>query len=74
LNTPEGRAQLKRQSPPEFVERIKAPLMVANRAQNNPGAPTEAKAINNCDARSKPAGRMAIIAPDEGHGLGVRSH
>jgi dipeptidyl aminopeptidase/acylaminoacyl peptidase len=68
LNTPDGRAQLKRQSPLEFVERIKTPLMVvqgANDPRVNKGESDQIVVA----MRDKNLPVEYIVAPDEGHGF-----
>ena len=68
LNTPEGRAQLKRQSPLEFVERIKAPLMVVQGA-NDPRTDRGESDQIVIAMRDKNLPVEYIVAPDEGHGF-----
>jgi dipeptidyl aminopeptidase/acylaminoacyl peptidase len=68
LNTPNGRAQLKSQSPLEFVERIKTPLMVvqgANDPRVNKGESDQIVVA----MRDKKLPVEYIVAPDEGHGF-----
>jgi dipeptidyl aminopeptidase/acylaminoacyl peptidase len=68
LNTPDGRAQLKRQSPLEYAERIKSPLMVvqgANDPRVNKGESDQIVVA----MRDKNLPVEYIVAPDEGHGF-----
>jgi dipeptidyl aminopeptidase/acylaminoacyl peptidase len=68
LNTPEGRTQLKRQSPLEFVERIKTPLMVVQGA-NDPRVNIGESNQIVVAMRDKNLPVEYIVAPDEGHGF-----
>ena len=68
LATETGRAQLKRQSPLSFVERIKTPLMVVHGANDPRVNQIEADQIVIA-LRDKNLPVEYIVAPDEGHGF-----
>lgn len=68
LETETGRAQLKRQSPLNFVERIKTPLMVVHGANDPRVNKIESDQIVSA-LRDKNLPVEYIVAPDEGHGF-----
>lgn len=67
-NTPEGKKQLERQSPLNFVDRIKTPLMVVQGANDPRVKKAEAdQIVVALRERNYPV--EYILAPDEGHGF-----
>jgi dipeptidyl aminopeptidase/acylaminoacyl peptidase len=68
LNTEAGRTQLKRQSPLNFVERIKTPLMIVHGANDPRVNKAESDQIVIA-MRDKNLPVEYIVAPDEGHGF-----
>ena len=68
LSTPAGRAQLGRQSPLNFVERIKTPLMIVHGANDPRVNKIEGDQIIVA-MRDKNLPVEYIVAPDEGHGF-----
>lgn len=68
LTTEAGKAQLKRQSPLNFVERIKTPLMIVHGANDPRVNKIESDQIIIA-MRDKNLPVEYIVAPDEGHGF-----
>ncbi|MDQ3714198.1 MAG: prolyl oligopeptidase family serine peptidase, partial [Acidobacteriota bacterium] len=68
LSTAAGRAQLERQSPLNFVERIKTPLMIVHGANDPRVNKIEGDQIV-VSMRDKNLPVEYIVAPDEGHGF-----
>ncbi|HEX8247760.1 MAG TPA: S9 family peptidase [Pyrinomonadaceae bacterium] len=68
LSTAAGRAQLERQSPLNFVERIKTPLMIVHGANDPRVNKIEGDQIVVA-MRDKNLPVEYIVAPDEGHGF-----
>jgi dipeptidyl aminopeptidase/acylaminoacyl peptidase len=68
LSTSAGRAQLERQSPLNFVERIKTPLMIVHGANDPRVNKIEGDQIIVA-MRDKNLPVEYIVAPDEGHGF-----
>jgi dipeptidyl aminopeptidase/acylaminoacyl peptidase len=68
LSTPAGRSQLERQSPLNFVERIKTPLMIVHGANDPRVNKIEGDQIV-VSMRNKNLPVEYIVAPDEGHGF-----
>ncbi len=68
LNTAEGRAQLERQSPLNFVGRIKTPLMIVYGANDPRNNKAEGDRIVIA-LRDKDLPVEYLLAPDEGHGF-----
>lgn len=66
--TPEGRAQLERQSPLNHVEKIKTPLMIVHGANDPRVKKSEADQIVAA-MRKKGISVEYLCAPDEGHGF-----
>ncbi len=67
-NTPEGRAQLERQSPLNFVDKIKTPLLIVQGANDPRVKKTEADQIVVA-LRERKYPIEYILADDEGHGF-----
>src|SRR5215204_131470 len=67
-NTPEGKAQLERQSPLNHVAQIKTPLMVVQGANDPRVKKTEADQIVVA-LREREFPVEYLLAPDEGHGF-----
>lgn len=67
-NTPEGKAQLERQSPLNSATRIKAPLLVVQGA-NDPRVNIHESDQIVVALRERGAPVEYIVAPDEGHGF-----
>jgi dipeptidyl aminopeptidase/acylaminoacyl peptidase len=68
IDSPEGKKQLERQSPLNYVERIKTPLMIAHGANDPRVKKSEADQIVVA-MREKNIPVEYICAPDEGHGF-----
>jgi len=67
-NTPEGRAKLDRQSPLNFVNKIKTPLMIVQGANDPRVKQAEAdQIVIALRERNYPV--QYLLAPDEGHGF-----
>ncbi len=67
-NTPEGLAQMKRQSPLTFADRIKTPLMVVQGANDPRVNKRESdQIVAALQKRNYPV--EYLVAPDEGHGF-----
>jgi dipeptidyl aminopeptidase/acylaminoacyl peptidase len=67
-NTPEGKAQLERQSPLNYVDKIKTPLMIVQGANDPRVKKTEADQIVVA-LRERKYPVEYLLAPDEGHGF-----
>jgi dipeptidyl aminopeptidase/acylaminoacyl peptidase len=68
LGTPEGRAQLERQSPLHSADKIKAPLLVIQGANDPRVNKAESEQIVVA-LRDRGSAVEYILAPDEGHGF-----
>lgn len=67
-NTPEGKAQLERQSPLNHVDKIKTPLMIVHGANDPRVKQTESdQIVVALRERNYPV--EYLLAPDEGHGF-----
>ena len=66
--TPEGRALLMERSPANFTDKIKAPLLVAQGA-NDPRVPRDQAERIVVGLRDRGSPVEYILAPDEGHGF-----